>query len=358
MELRETISDWLVSPETAYLIGAGCSLCAGKPLIGQLTDRIVPKLGPRIQELYTQLRGVGRRSATIEDLMNHLLKRHDILTSLNRHDHEPLTSEEISQAIETIRYNIVDEIRDDWDPVDHHMRFFRRIGSGDRQPRDIFTLNYDTVIEASLEALRDPYTDGFIGAENAYFDPNTFTQGPDVERFFRLYKMHGSINWVRDEEDFIRRKPVRSIQRGSEPIVVYPSEQKYLQTQFGAYETLMGLFRNRLRCGSSNNKLVCLGYSFNDEHIKEAIIDAARQDGNNLSVYAFVGPEQYEDGDITEQKLRLSRIEARCPGRINFYVGEQSYIGSALDREHSEALLELTLWKFEELVNFIAGAIE
>jgi SIR2-like domain len=117
----------------------------------------------------------------------------------------------------------------------------------------------------------------------------------------------------------------------------------------------MSLFRERLRSGTINNKLVCVGYSFNDDHITEAIIDAARQQGNNLSVYAFVGPESYKHGNFTEHKLRLQRIEVRCPGRFNAYVGEHFYVGDALDDDQSKALLNLSLWRFENLVSFVAG---
>jgi hypothetical protein len=358
MELRETVLNWVIGPETAFLLGAGCSLCAHKPLIGRLTERIIPRLDDRIQELFTRLRGTAGRDATIEDLMTHLLRRRDVFASLKSSEDETPSLSDINVAINLIRFRIVEEIKDDWQPSQYHQRFLRRIGGGERWPRDIFTLNYDTVLEASLEALAMPYTDGFVGAENAYFEPALFAHAAHDPRPLRVYKLHGSINWIRDSSDVVRRKPVASITTETERIVVYPSEQKYLQTKFGVYETMMSLFRERLRRNTANNRLVCLGYSFNDEHVNEVLIDATKQELSNLTVYAFLGPENYADGDDSDHRLRLTRIEARCPGRFNAFVGERFYIGDAMDDNLASKLLAMNLWKFENLVMYIAGGDE
>jgi hypothetical protein len=355
MDLRETILNWLVGPETAFLMGAGCSLCAGKPLMGKLTNDVLPKLDNRIQHLFQRLRGSGGRDATIEDLMTHLIRRRDVLTSMEFTDETP-NLDEINAAINSIRAQIVEEVKDEWQTSRYHERFLSRIGGSERWPRDIFTLNYDTVIEASLEAIRLPYTDGFVGAENAYFEPALFTHKGHNARPFQIYKLHGSINWQRDPDGFVRRKPVKSLTSTGESIVVYPSEQKYVQTQFGVYETLMALFRERLRRPSANNNLVCLGYSFNDEHINEALIDATRQEGANLTIYAFAGAEKAPNDSHIDHRLRLARIEARCPGRFNAFVGDRFHVGDAMDEDQACQLLRLHLWKFENLTDYVAGS--
>lgn len=43
-EAKERVTEWLTSPDSCFLIGAGCSKCAGKPLIGELTDRVLEKV--------------------------------------------------------------------------------------------------------------------------------------------------------------------------------------------------------------------------------------------------------------------------------------------------------------------------
>ena len=178
--------------------------------------------------------------------------------------------------------------------------------------RDIFSLNYDTILEASLDDLRVPYADGFRGANRAWFDDEIFDEKHTVA--YRLFKLHGSVNWIRGADGHIRRVSHRT---DDEPAVVYPSEQKYIQTQYGVYETLMGRCRGRLRSERMNNYLVVLGYSFNDEHINEAICDSVNVRGNNLTVVSFVGPEDNTDA----QDERLRALEARCDSRFNAFVG-------------------------------------
>jgi len=69
---------------------------------------------------------------------------------------------------------------------------------------DVFTLNHDTLIEQQFEDAAIPYTDGF-GIEDRdvrWFDSKCFSsvrsQDPSA---VRLFKLHGSINWLRSSEN-------------------------------------------------------------------------------------------------------------------------------------------------------------
>ena len=88
-----------------------------------------------------------------------------------------------------------------------------------------------------------------------------------------------------------------------------------LQTQYGAYESLITRFRSRLRDPSVNNCLIVLGYSFHDEHINEAICDAIVSPGSNLTVIAFVGSEQ----NMGQQKARFTSFAERCDDRVQCF---------------------------------------
>jgi hypothetical protein len=58
----------------------------------------------------------------------------------------------------------------------------------DARPLDVFTVNYDSVMEQFLERNGRTYTDGF----ELEWTPRLFDDSPvDV----RLYKLHGSVNW-------------------------------------------------------------------------------------------------------------------------------------------------------------------
>jgi hypothetical protein len=165
-----------------------------------------------------------------------------------------------------------------------------------------------------------------------------------------VYKLHGSANWVRDVDGTVRRRPLSPLDT-HDRVVVYPAEQKYVQTQYGVYETLLRCFRERLRESKPNIKLVVLGYSFRDEHVNIAIEDSIRDEKSNLTVYAFLGPE----ADPVAQERRLRELADRCNDRFNALVGQHTFIGPGLEKEEWEVMKPLDLWKFENLVGALAG---
>ena len=352
-ETKERVLQWLTGSDTCFLIGAGCSRCANKPLIGELTTKVLASVDASIKAEFDGLNGTGTRPPTIEDLINYLVRYQSILQTVKDAGKHALKPDWITESLQAIKKEIVAQIADTWVDSAVHARFLQRVANKwSKIGRDIFTLNYDTVIEATLDKLRYDYVDGFRGSRRAWFDPTVFDEPSVCAPNFRLHKLHGSVNWLRESSGHVRRAVVSTASDITDTVVVYPSEQKYLQTQFGVYETLIGRFRSRLRAPNMNNCLVTLGYSFNDEHINEAIMDAVNATASNLTVIAFVGP----DPKAAEQRAQLTAIEARCDNRFNAYVGSSFHVGGALDDSESKVLLAAELWKFEVLVDYIAGA--
>lgn len=78
-------------------------------------------------------------------------------------------------------------------------------------PIEIFTTNYDLLIELALEYKRIPYFDGFVGSINPFLIPECIEAGNiknDQSSYkpyswIRLWKLHGSINWflTKDKDD-------------------------------------------------------------------------------------------------------------------------------------------------------------
>ena len=352
-DIREYITEWLTGADTCFLLGAGCSVCAGKPLIGELTTRVLAGAQEKLRQQFEGLKSTGDRTATIEDLITYLVRYKDILNTVNSGHGHGVSIQEIDEWLKDIKKKIVAEIADDWQPSENHHRFLQRLlNPRQGRPRDVFSLNYDTVLEATLDDQRLSYVDGFRGTNRAWFDPDAFDESGPTGPLFRIFKLHGSINWTRDVAGNVRRG--RNANAADEPIVVFPSEQKYLQTQYGVYETLMTRFRNRLRTVGANNCLVGLGYSFTDAHINEAICDAVSARDSNLTVVSFVGPE----ADRDKQIARLSAIAGRCDHRFNAFIGggdSGQFVGHALDENGAMEIIKAELWRFESLVTLIAG---
>jgi hypothetical protein len=347
----QKVAEWILDANTCFLIGGGCSACAGKPLIDGLTTRVAQDLSTDTQAVLSDLNGTFGRGPTIEDLVNYLLGHRRLLASKRRQEGTPWTVAKIDEAIRAVQRGIIAAIGTKWEGSATHRKFFQRLaGQKSRSTCDIFSLNYDTVVEASLEELKLPCIDGFRGAENAYFDATVYDEPPSSGLSFRLYKLHGSANWVRDVDGSVRRRPWSPFQE-RECVVVYPAEQKYLQTQYGAYETLLHRFRTRLRETKPNNTLVVLGYSFRDEHINVAIEDSIRDEKSNLTVYALVGPE----ADSAAQERRFRELANRCNDRFNAAIGQNVFIGAGLEPEEWEGVKSLDLWRFENLVQVLVG---
>lgn len=133
-------------------------------------------------------------------------------------------------------------------------------------PVEIFTTNYDLLIEQALEDASVPYFDGFVGAREAFFDVRAIEDDSLPSRWARLWKLHGSINWCLSEAGTVVRRPSA---KGISRRLIHPSHLKYDESRRMPYLALIDRLRTFLR--SKNGILVTCGYSFRDQHINEVL---------------------------------------------------------------------------------------
>lgn len=137
-----------------------------------------------------------------------------------------------------------------------------------RHPVEVFTTNYDVLIERALERARVPLFDGFVGSYEPYFSPDVIENDQSLPGYewARLWKLHGSTNW-RLRDGWIIRSSF-----SPEGEMILPSHRKYDESRKLPYLALM----DRLgRCLSSEGSLIITcGYSWNDQHINAAILTA------------------------------------------------------------------------------------
>lgn len=60
---------------------------------------------------------------------------------------------------------------------------------------EIFTPNYDLLVEEAFERSRVAYFDGFTGSHRPFFDPASVSSDELPARWSRLWKLHGSLGW-------------------------------------------------------------------------------------------------------------------------------------------------------------------
>lgn len=136
-------------------------------------------------------------------------------------------------------------------------------------PVEIFTTNYDLLLEISLEGSRIPIFDGFIGSYQPFFMPESLERKElyPSRGWVRLWKLHGSINWqrakIKGSHRIIRTQPVLTGE------MILPSHRKYDESRKQPYVSLLNRLGNLL--DQEDALLTTCGYSFGDEHINSTL---------------------------------------------------------------------------------------
>jgi hypothetical protein len=153
---------------------------------------------------------------------------------------------------------------------------------------NLFTLNYDTLLEQAADGEGAVLVDGFVGTLRRVFRPESYdldfyfpaqtTEGR-VHRFDRalhLYKLHGSLNWHRCEADWENPYGLYATyydQRvAKDDVLIYPSPLKYGQALGLPYSELFRRLGTAI--AQPQSVLFVVGYGFGDDHVNAMIRQA------------------------------------------------------------------------------------
>jgi SIR2-like domain len=265
-----------------FFIGAGCSLAiqvddgkgTTKPLIPEidgLTRQVKASLDGHAvlkdvaQTAWNRVIGRGIPNPTVEDVLGHIRT----LKSLCGKDLIDGFSESLLVDLDNaICVQVRDIVRVELPTTEtpHHVLASWIQAISRDKPVEIFTTNYDLLLEQALEEQRVPYFDGFVGSDSAFLDLESMEEDDLPPRWARLWKIHGSINWWMTAKKKIRRS--RDLVVG-EQLLIYPSHLKYDQSRQMPYFAMLDRLRGFLR--SDQCILLTCGYSFGDEHINAVI---------------------------------------------------------------------------------------
>jgi hypothetical protein len=161
-------------------------------------------------------------------------------------------------------------------------------GATERQyPVEIFTTNYDLLLEQAFEAIQGPFFDGFVGVRRPFFDNASISansEDPMPARFTRIWKLHGSVNWYMTSDDQV----TRSEQADGRRRLIHPSHLKYDESRQMPYLAL----QDRLRAfvGQRGALLITCGYSFSDRHINSVLAEALQANPTASLIAMLFGP--------------------------------------------------------------------
>ncbi len=186
---------------------------------------------------------------------------------------------------------------------------------------EVFTTNYDLLFEEAMERARVPYFDGFSGSKLAFFDPSSISSNDLPPRWVRLWKLHGSINWSKNQSGEVVRA-----EGDDAGTMVYPSHVKYDQTQSAPFSSLFERLKNFLL--EPDSLLITIGFSFADAHIT-AKLDECLSENKSAAIWAFQFKGLEDEGFATEVALRSPNMSIYCSNgavingvKANWKIGE------------------------------------
>lgn len=230
------------------------------------------------------------------------------------------------------------------------MSFASRTGTRDRL--NLFTTNYDRLIEAGADVAGLRLIDRFVGVLSPIFrssrmDVDMHYNPPGIrgeprylEGVVRFTKLHGSLDWVNIEGD-IRRiglpfgaksiKPfleTAGLRNDYSSLIIYPNSAKDRETAEYPYVELFRDFAAAL-C-QPNSTLVTYGYSFGDDHINRVIRDMLTIPSTHLVVINYDDSsgrimDKYETwGRKSQMSLIIGKELAHIDELVNFYLPKPS----------------------------------
>lgn len=192
------------------------------------------------------------------------------------------------------------------------------IGAANRtEPVEVFTTNYDLLMEQAFEECRVPYFDGFVGSRKTFFDLQAIEEDKLPPRWARLWKLHGSINWSLDKDNegvvFVSRGEPKSTQRS----LIHPSHLKYEESRKMPYLAMIDRLWAFLK--KPYSVLIVCGYSFGDQHLNDVFFQGL-QGNPTAAVFAL------QFGSINQYKFAINDSIKRA--NLSLLAEDEAIIGT------------------------------
>ena len=228
--------------------------------------------------------------------------------------------------------------------------------TGNRERLNIFTTNYDRLIEVGTELAGIHLMDRFVGTMmpifrssrlnlDIHYNPPGIRGEPRyLEGVARLTKLHGSVDWVQNG-GVIRRiglpfgadeispylKAPGLYNADALKLMIYPNSAKDRETAEYPYVELFRDFAASI-C-RPNSTLVTYGYGFGDEHINRVIHDMLTIPSTHLVVISYDDPIgrilhfYYDSAHYSQMSVLIGKNLGDITNLANDYLPK-----SAIDR--------------------------
>ena len=141
------------------------------------------------------------------------------------------------------------------------------------------------------------------------------------KNIINLLKLHGSLTWER-EGSVIRRKEKKEI---TNPLMIFPSSNKYMQSYEEPYFELFTKFQELLK--RPNTLLMTAGFSFADNHISQMIIQAILHNRGLATLISDYCISQDNSNwkrleELMQQNYQIAFLKATMNNDLVDYLGD------------------------------------
>lgn len=374
-EIKELKTQLSYSKNIGFFFGAGTSCALKIPNVEQLTTGIESELKGDFKTNFELVKkdlesDITTRKVNIEDILNQIRRIREI-TGDSKKSYVSVSGENaklLDKEICIIIYDIIAKKEAAAD-IEQTKRFFAWLSLLNRDfSKEIFTTNYDLIIEKSLEASQIPYFDGFVGSYEPFFWQESIdqfvTKNDLTQNWIRLWKIHGSLSWFWKEDPktkaqkIIRIGKIENIKKEENELVIYPSKEKYDSSKKQPFIAYFDRLKNYLLNGEL--LFIFTGYSFSDQHINEIIFNCLRQNNRLTALVFFFQDSEVENLHKHTSSYMNLNVFGPTKAIINGNLGEWEFSRADLkspsekfDHYWNEADKKLVLGDFNSLANFL-----
>ncbi len=338
--LRQTLSQ--DKKPLGFFISAGCPLAVNMPDdkwplipdVAKLTQFVTDELKSKtkennnydnlIVEINLSLKDEKNiEDINIEDILSFIrgLKEVSVGNSVRG-----FTRENLVELEKDICKKIVEKLEVDLpDKKTPYHKLAQWISIDREKPIEVFTTNYDLLLEEALEDLAIPYFDGFVGSRQSFFDLRAVEDNLIPKHWTRLWKIHGSINWFQKENKHVYRSSLTK--ENGDSYLIYPSHLKYEQSRKMPYLALIDQLNRFIR--QPNSLLIISGYSFNDQHLNDTIINALRANPNSMAIALLFDTLTYDNEGAMVERYPDAIKTAERRNNLAVWSYDEAIIGTA-----------------------------
>jgi hypothetical protein len=250
---------------------------------------------------------------------------------------------------------ILEKLRHEWIEITNYENagYFKGLVSFQKElnyPLRVFTLNYDLCVEKAYQSENGEFPERGFDKKRVW-SHELLEDKTTAEKNVYLYKLHGSIDWVRDASTGkITYYDSTSKIRPDDGALIFGTTYKLQYV-----DPFLFLVYQLRRLSLDARLLLVIGYGFGDEHINGIVKQALRTGGNKrLVVVTYFGTvEGYQlkdkEAEFRSFVAKQLEIEDSDPRLIVRIARAKEFMSGQLSLEAMSALFPAEEEIFEEL---------